>query len=287
MTEQATVNLTRRQVLTGVGLGVGVLAATNLATAYTANESGRASMSDELAAFQNQVAALQSEAERLRGLVTLYGNLEKVGVDALIAAGLSAIEQLLEALRGGVKIVREGIGTVGAALDGVSVSFDILRDGLKLVEQWVGDLEAAVKKAEEFLNAVVAPAQPFFQAVQNFFADLLDKIPFGIGANIKNALDALIALINAIPTFLNNVKIYFLGPLRATWFSPTPEKDVQGALFKPLRQNLLDPAKKFLDDADTLLARWETDLATPVKAALADRQKIRDQIAQYRQAQGL
>jgi len=129
---------------------------------------------------------------------------------------------------------------------------------------------------------VLGTALPLADSIAGFFNSLLQKIPFGIGDDIRRAVDALVALVRAIPTVIDTLANQLIQPMRSAFFPTAGDPAVKASLIDPIVKNLLEPAKKQLDDIDKLAATWEADLTTPVQTAITERQKIRDQIADYK-----
>jgi hypothetical protein len=270
-----TITWTRRRVVTALAAGAVTLTATHLGVAYEAAQW-------EQQQHQPEIDELKSEVEKLKGLLTLYENLEKIGIDAVISGAVTVFKGLLEGLRGSAGLLRGGIGAAEGTISGFQGTFAVLRGALTAAEQGVDNVAALLKNVQDFLGQTTSPVEPLIRQVRQFFDDLLGKIPFGVGDNIRQTVDGVAGLVIAIPSMVLTVKTGFLEPLRATWFSDDNAKDIQGALLDPINQTVLQPLGRFLDDVDQTLARWESDVATPVQAALDQRDAARKQIAEYR-----
>jgi hypothetical protein len=270
-----TITWTRRRVVTALAAGAVTLTATHLGVAYEATQW-------EQQQHQPEIDELKAEVERLKGLLALYENLEKIGIDAIISGAVSVFRGLLEGLRGGVALLRGGIGAAEGTISGFQSTFAVLRGALTAAEQAIANIAALLKNAQDFLGQTTSPLDPLIQQVRQFFDDLLGKIPFGVGDNIRHTVDGIAGLVIAIPSMVLAVGTGFLEPLRATWFSDDAAKNVQGSLVDPIKHSVLEPLDKFLDDIDQLLARWESDVATPVQGALGQRDAARKQIADYK-----
>jgi hypothetical protein len=277
--EQA-VTLTRRQALTALGVGAVTLTATHLGVAYEAAQWAQQEP-------RQTAADLAAEVEKLKGLLALYEGLEKIGIDAIISGALSAFKASLDTLRGGVGLLRGGVSAAEGAIVGFQNTFAAIRAGLKTAEDAVANIAALLKNAEDWLGQTTSPLQPMIQQVHQFFDDLLSKIPFGVGDNIRQTVNGLIGLVVAVPTMVQGVSTNLLEPLRGGWFSDDSAKNVQGALLDPIKQKVLDPLATFLGDVDQTLAHWESDVSTPVQAALDQRAAVHQQIADYKQKNGL
>lgn len=269
--EHAT--MTRRQLLSaaatgGAGLAIGALGGAAVGTAMTRAE-------------------YEIELTKLRALVALYETLERVGLDAIIQAGLNVVRGALDAVKGGANLLSSGITAVETALTNFQSLLDSLRGAASGAGQVLDDLTLKFKAAESVIVAVLGTALPLADSITGFFNALLQKIPFGIGDDIRRAVDALVALVRAVPNVVDSITNKLIQPLRDTFFPAIGDPKVKVNLIDPIVKNVLEPAKKQLGDIDKLATSWERDLTTPVQAALADRQKIRDQIADYKKQNGM
>ena len=270
--EHSTV-LTRRQLLTtaaagGAGLAVGALGGAAVGSVLTRAE-------------------YEIELTKLRALVALYEQLERVGLDAILQTGLNVVRGALDAVKGGVNLLQSGVATVETALANFQTLLDSLRSAASGAGQVLDDLTQKFKAAEGLIVAVLGTALPLAESIAGFFNAILQKIPFGIGDDIRRAVDALVALVRAIPTVVDTITNQLIQPMRDAFFPSTGDPTVKASLIDPIVKNVLEPAKKQLSDIDNLAISWDRDLTTPVQAALTERQKIRDQIADYRKQNGM
>jgi hypothetical protein len=270
--EHATV-LTRRQLLTTAAAGGAALAASALGGAAVGSVMTR--------------AEYELELTKLRALVALYEQLERVGLDAILQTGMNIVRGALDAVKGGVNLLRDGVTAAESALANFQALLDSLRGAANGAGQVLDDLTQKFHAAEGIVIAVLGTALPLAESITGFFNSLLQKIPFGIGDDIRRAVNALVDLIRAIPNVVDGITNQLLKPLRDAFFSPSGDPTVKSSLIDPISKNVLTPLKKQLGGIDNLMSSWEKDLTTPVQAALTERQKIRDQIADYRIHNGM
>ncbi|HEX7587975.1 MAG TPA: hypothetical protein VF478_06635 [Anaerolineae bacterium] len=271
--EEPSTVMTRRQLLTTAAAGGAGLAVSALGGAAVGSLMTRAEYEVELV--------------KLRALVALYEQLERVGLDAILQTGLNIVRGALDGVKGSVNLLRSGITAVETALTNFQKLLDSLRSASTGAGQVLDDLTLKFKAAEGVIVAVLGTALPLAESIAGFFNALLQKIPFGIGDDIHRAVDALVALVRAIPTVVDAVTKQLIQPMRDAFFPPSGDPTVKAGLIDPIVKNVLEPAKKQLNDIDKLATSWEKDLTTPVQAALTERQKIRDQIADYKKQQGM
>jgi hypothetical protein len=265
--------LTRRQLITSAAAGGAALVVTGLGGAA----AGRAMTT----------AQYEIELTKLRALVALYEQLERVGLDAILATGMNIVRGALDAVKGGVNLLRDGITAVESAIKNFQALLNTLSGAADGAGQVLDDLSTKFHAAEGIVIAVLGTALPLAESIAGFFKSLLDKIPFGIGDDIRRAVGALTDLIRAIPNTIDTVANQLLKPLRDAFFPSSGDPAVKSNLIDPIGKSVLEPLKKLLTDIETLVGHWEKDLTSPVQAALADRQKIREQIAQYKKDNGM
>jgi hypothetical protein len=231
-------------------------------------------------------AEYEIELAKLRALLAMYEQLEKVGIDAIVATGMNVVRGALDVVKAGVRLLRDGVTAVETALKNFQATLDGLRGTVNGAGQVLDDLLKKFRAAEGLVIAVLGTALPLAEAIGGFFSSLLSKIPF-VGEDIRRAATALIDLVRAIPATIETLTNQLLKQLRDFFFPPSGTAPVQTNLFDPITKNLLAPLKKTLDDIDTLLTRWENDFTAPVQKALTQRQEIRKQIADYKKQIGM
>jgi hypothetical protein len=264
-----TEGMTRRQLITTAVVGGAAVVVGAVGGAAVGNSIARPDYELELA--------------RLRTLVGLYEQLEKIGIDAIIGAGMSAVRGALDAVRAGLKLLRDGITATESALKNFQTTLESLRSAMNGANLILNDLSGKLRAAETVVtSALGTAAAPIAETIGKFFTDLIKKIPLGIGDEILRAINSLTDLIRAVPTTVDSLSKQLLKPMTDLLFPATGVAPVQTNLFDPITKNLLEPLKKMLGDLDTLIAKWETDFTTPVQKALNDRAQIRKQIAEYR-----
>ncbi len=222
------------------------------------------------------------ELTKLRALVALYEQLEKVGLDAILATGMNVVRGALGTVRTGARLMQDGITAAEKALQALQSMLDNLRRATEGAAQVLADLQQKFRSAETVVGGALGTALSLTESIRNFFNSLVDKIPFGIGDNIRRAIDALVSLVRAVPTTIETLTSQLFKPLTDNFFPPSGTPAVKTTVLDPITINLLEPLKKFLSDVETAVNRWENDFTAPVQSALKQRQTIREQIAEYR-----
>lgn len=131
--------LNRRQFLGAVAAGGVALVATNATTAFLALGQG-----DTSGASKTR-AELFPQLTRLRELIALYEQLEKVGLDNLLKTGMAAVGLILSALRNGARLLIVGVDLAEAALSAAELALSKLQDAVKFVD---GLIDGANKQLE-------------------------------------------------------------------------------------------------------------------------------------------
>jgi len=273
--------LSRRQFLTTLAVGGVTLVASNTATALIALDQG------EKKGAARSRAELNPRLVRLQDLIALYERLEKIGIDDTIKIGMAAVGLLIRALREGAKILGAGLDIAETALAATDAAIARLQEGFEFVEKLVDELGKRIQALWALLAEVTGVAIPIAESIGSFFKNILQKIPFGVGAKIKQVIDWIEGLFAQLPDALAQIKARLLAPLRAEWLGATPGSSLKTRLITPVRGQVLDPARQLLAEVESLGSKWETQLEKPVQAALQERAAIRAEIASYKQEQHL
>lgn len=272
--------ITRRQFMLGVAAGGATLVSTSLATGLVAGSLG--------AKAGQAVAELESEAEliKLRSLLALYENLERVGIDAILSAGVAALSISLEGLEKGITALESGVGLVDAGVTALEETFPAMRRGLRVVESLLTSMENRVTQLQELMSEIQEVVSPLSDAVGSFLSALVERIP-GVGPAILDALDRISELVGSLPEAIGDVRSKLVEPLREDWFTDDEESGLKGRLLNPLQENLLEPLKEFLDHLASAIDDWQEQLVNPIEQALTEREDIREQITRYREREGI
>ena len=277
----ATEGMTRRRFLQGalvggvVGLAVG--AGGSLVAWETGTAAGR--MAAELEAT--------AEALKLKGLLTLYENLEKIGLDAIVSTGVAAVGLLLEGVETGSLTTKAGLDTVEGLLLDFEEAFPTIRAGIEWTEGVVSAFADKLQALEDAIEGVLEKAQPITEALGSFFNFVLDLLPFGYGDKIRVTLDRIDDIVTSIPEAVEGINTKLLGPLRRDWFSEEEGKGLKAGLIDPIVIGLLDPLEAFLGKLAELMDSWEEKLVGPVQKAISERDAIREQISLYKAEEAL
>ena len=274
--------LSRRKFLTGAVAG----GAAGLAVA-----AGTGVSVWQVSDAQKQVALADADAEiaRLRGLLDLYVNLEKIGLDAILATGIKALALPLAAIETGAKALKAGLDWVEGALLSLQTSLPTAEESLLWLEDQVLALAKGIQKLEEAIGNALGRAtnNRVAELLSDFAAMVLDHLPFGMGDKIRHVLDEIVRLVAGIDDLIANTNTTVLTPLRQNWFSSKEGEGLGSAIITPLVQKVMDPLESHLGELADLANAWQQDFLAPTNQALAEREAIRQQIGQYKKEHNL
>jgi hypothetical protein len=165
-------------------------------------------------------------------------------------------------------------------------AFPTIRGGLRLVERLVTTVENRVTQLQELMSEIQEILSPLSDAVGSFFSSLVERIP-GVGPAIVDTLDRISELVGSLPEIIGQVRSDLLEPLREDWFTDDEESGLKGGLLNPLQENLLEPLEDFLGNLVEAIDEWQDELINPIEQALTQREVIREQIAGYKEQEGI
>ena len=274
--------LSRRQFLTGAvaggAAGLAVAAGTGVAVWKIADADLQATLVDA-----------DTEIARLQGLVDLYENLEKVGLDAILATGMQALSLPLAALESGAQALKGGLEWTEQALLALQEALPSAEESILWLEARVSTVADNLEKLEATIGQALdrATANPVAEALADFTSMILDNLPFGLGDKIRGVLDELARLLASVDELVEGVNASLLEPLREQWFSSQEGTGMGATFIEPLVENVMDPLEAHLETLASLADTWQQELVAPSEQALAQREQIRQEIARYKKDNGL
>ncbi len=240
----------------------------------------------ELLASQDAAAA---ELARVQGLVDLYEDLEKIGLDAILETGMAAIGLPLAAVEAGAQVLKDGLDWAEGALVSLGESLPTARESILWLEEQVTALAEGITRLETAVSQALERATD--NAVAEALADLVDKIldnlPFGLGERFRGVLQGVVGLVTGVDELVAGINSNLLEPMRETWFSDSEDKGLGATLVDPMVTHVLDPLESHLDDLAVLADTWQNKLMAPTQKALTRRAAVHAQIAKYKAEHGL
>ena len=269
--------LSRRQFLTGTlaggAAGLAVAAGTGVAVWNVVDA-------------ERQIALEEAEAEiaRLQGLVDLYEDLDRVGLDDILRAGMATVILPLQALEAGAEALKNGLDAFERVLVSLEEALPSAREAVQWLENQVSAVAGGIEKLEMALGKALEKTadNPVAVALRDFAAMVLDNLPFGLGDRIRDVLDGLIQLVTSVDDLVLGINARILEPLRDNWFSADDDKGIGAFLVDPLVEHILDPLEAHLEDLVVLADTWQDKLVTPTQQALDERAELQKAIARYK-----
>jgi hypothetical protein len=238
--------------------------------------------------MQATLADADAEIARLQGLVALYEDLEKAGLDAVVQTGMAAVALPLDVVEVGARALNSGLSLAEDALLGVAKALPTAEESILWLEGQVSALAAGVETLETALAEVVERVGDMraVEALRDFVTMILDNLPFGLGDKIHGVLDGLVGVVTGVDDLIEGINSRVLEPLHEKWFSSEDGKGLGTSLVNPLVEQILDPLEKHLASLATLVDAWQQDLTVPTQQALEQRAKVRENIAKYKRDHG-
>jgi len=303
--------VSRRKFLTGAvaggAAGLAVAAGTSVAV-WKIGDSERLSDRDmanaELEAANAELEATKNTADlelkalaenaaeevaKLLGLLDLYEELDEIGLDGIIAKGLGALALPLGAVEAGARVLKNGLEWAENALLAVGEAVPTAQESLLWLEARVSALAGAIEKLENGVARALdrATDNAVGEAVKEFTAKILDLLPFGLGDRFRDALAGLVVLVTSVDDLVEGINTRLLEPLRQNWFSDEDGEGMSGTFLDPLVEKVLNPLEEHLDNLAQLADTVQAELASPSERAIAERDRLRQEIARYKDEYGL
>ena len=276
-----TALLSRRRFLTGAATGGAVGLALGAGVGVAAGMVSRAQAEAAL-------ASRDTEITRLQGLLKLYEGLEDVGLDSILDGGLAALALPLGAVELGARALLAGLERVEEALISLRGYLPDAHDALGWLDAQVQAASDSLQKLASALDKALdkAAGSAVVSAVREFVSVVLDRLPFGFGDKIRGVFDGLVQLVTGAEELVRDVNPRAFEPLQKLAGSSS-DTGISSSLIDPLVEHVLDPLQDHLDDLAALAETWQNRLANPARLALDERNRIREEIAQYRHQNGL
>jgi hypothetical protein len=284
--------MSRRRFLTGTAAGgaAGLAVAAGTGVAIWKLTDAELVAAKEAAEAELQAARDASDAEiaRLQGLVRLYENLEKIGLDAVIETGMAAVALPLAAIEAGAKALKTGLDITEQALLSLEQALPTAQESILWLEDQVSALAAGVEKLETALGRVLENAgrTAVVEALRDFSSMILDNLPFGLGDKIRGVLEGMVTVVTSVDELIEGINTSLLEPLRENWFATEDGQGIRVSLVEPLVDRVLDPLEEHLVDLAALADTWQNKMMAPAEEALAQRAQVQEEITQYKSQHG-
>jgi hypothetical protein len=222
-----------------------------------------------------QIDQLKGKNGDLSSLIDLYKQLDVIDLDTLILSSLGALGVPILAIDTVRTALKGGTALAARVLQGVEDQIPLVGAGLDWLDKQVLTLTAGYRALQTALE--VNEGSGVAKAISDFISQVLDMLPFGVGQNVKVALQAVGNVMSQLPELLNNVRVMVIQPARA-WVGNGKEGGLYDSLLKPMREQVLAPAQQIVANAENLNTVYNKQVAQPVQTALDQRAKVRIEI---------
>ena len=250
----------------------------DLATYQTAEgeaRTARDSMTLELDDARNRLGILG-------GLVALYQQLDDADVGGILENGLGAVGEKITEMVDGIPGLTAGVDAGQLALGQVEAHIPLLDNGRSWLEAQATKMRGFYGEVESRLQRAVDRVEDFLAMLAAWFESLRKWLPFGAGEKAADVMSALTSLLAETPSTLSGLDVNIAQPLDV-WLSRIDgEPALTRLLVRPMRDEVITRARTTIDQANTVAATYEAHLAAPARAALTNRQTLRQQILDYK-----
>lgn len=258
----------------------------SITAALTAMTADRDRLSTELDAANAEVGDLRvqlsdalAELEDLRRVNGLWQTLDDIGLDGVVEAALEAAGGALSGVMVVISALGTGIAIAQSVLNGFRSLLPGPQAGIRWLTQQNGGLATSLDWLAEQVQEAVEPAASFAALIADFVLWVLDRLPFGVGSRARAGMEAMELVVRDLPDMVQGISDDVLDPL-AEWFSDDEDENLAGTLLTPIEDKLLEPARTARDKVETFETVFEDELAAPLRAALAERRALRDELQQ-------
>jgi len=250
-------------------------------------ESLRQHNQNSSAAGEALTLQLDDAQERLgvlAGLVALYEQLDDVDLGSALQDGLATVNGAIADLLSRAPTLSAGIDAGNLALAEVEAHLPLLQNGRAWLTNHLERVRAFYSSVEVVLQSFVDNVGPFLQMLEEWFREIRKWLPFGLGQRAADVMAALTRLVAETPNTLSGLETNVAQPLDV-WLARGDGDGprLQRTLVKPLREQVLGPARQTVVQAEQVQTVYRERLAAPLETAVAQRRAMREQIGAYRQ----
>lgn len=234
-----------------------------------------------------QATDLAGQLAVVQGLLTLYEELEAVDLASVAAGGVDALGGALGDVMADVPSVAEGLEAGRKALEEFEEQLPLVEQGRYWLEGQMTILGSALDTAEATLSNVLKAGGTLLQLLDNWFADILKWLPFGIGQSALAIMSDLSNLTAKVPETMDGLRDNVAGPLDQWLGRDGDEIRLQRRLIKPVREKAIDRADSTVGRLGSVNDVYQAQLREPIATMVERQRTIREQIVLYRQNNSL
>ncbi len=219
----------------------------------------------------------------LSGLVALYEQLEAVDLGEILDQGLASVTTGITSLLDDVPTLSEGIEAGRQALDELEDHIPALENGRRWIDDQISRLQTYHSLIEALLISIVDATGPFLQMLNEWVQKILKWLPFGIGQQTSDLMQAISNLLMETPQTVDGLGNNVGRPMDKWLKEDNGEVPLRQNLVKPLRERVLSKAEQTIVQVQQVNNVYQTQLAEPAQTAANNQGAIRNLIADYRQ----
>nr|MBN1229094.1 hypothetical protein [Anaerolineae bacterium] len=235
---------------------------------------------------QAQLADALRLIDDYRVLLSLWQQLDDVGIDGLLAIALGVASGSFSRMMEVVEILRTGVAAARAVIDWFIARLPGPQQGIAWLQGQVSLFSANLEWLGDQMEEALDPVEPLTSMVAQFVIWVLDRLPFGIGSKARAGMEALREIVNDIPNLLTGIGTSILDPL-ADWFGNNRSTNMFGILLDPIDDHVMLPASDVFKQVTGFADVFDNNLVAPTEQALAERSQIRQQIQETQARLGL
>ncbi|MCB0037768.1 MAG: twin-arginine translocation signal domain-containing protein [Anaerolineales bacterium] len=239
----------------------------------------------EVEILQEELGTANMQITALAGLVGLYEQLEKLDLGDKIEDSIGFVSEAFTDLIDDLPTLAEGLAFGGQMLDEFEEHVPLLESGRSWLESHLSKISTFYGSFETVLQEVADRVGPVLDMTQQWFDKILKWLPFGLGRASVQVMAAVTELIRETPNTLQGADINVAQPLDV-WLQKDngeSETHLQKRLFKPLREQALQPAQTTVTKAETAQTVYEDKIVTRLTSAVENRRIIQSLITTYRE----
>ena len=237
--------------------------------------------------LRTELASATQEVGVLAGLVALYEQLDDGNLLETVEGSMSNFGLTIGELLDEIPSVEEGLVLGNQALDQFEARLPTLSDGRQWLETHIARLNAFYEAAESILETVAESAGTFLQRLNEWFQDVRKWLPFGVGDRAAEVMAALTNILDETPNTIHGLRRNIADPLDGWVGKEGQEAPLRAELIRPLKETTLQRAGTVVERARSTAGAFESQVRAPVQEVVAQRRLLREQIAAYRQQNGV
>lgn len=220
----------------------------------------------------------------LGGLVALYEQLDEVDVTDFVQDGLSQVGATISGIVDDIPSVQEGLVAGRAALDNLENEIPLVEGGRIWLLANVVRIQGLFATVMTMLAVAVDSAEPLIDMMAAWATRVLRWLPFGFGERSADLIDAMTALLDAMPETVDGATVNVAQPLEL-WLGKADEPDIplMSKIVVPMRDGVLSSAENHLTKTSGLRQQYSAKLQEPIKLAQENRNRVRASIEAYRE----